>query len=96
MLCHLSAAVVDLQQIADLIDRPIIAAAVPQVTTKQQNITRIAQDRLQQSITPLFLGSGWFPPRPVTPWYDLRGAQLFRLRAEIEVGRAKEHGEADF
>ena len=43
VLCHLSSAVVDLQEVTDLIAGSIVASAVPQVTAKDQHIARLAQ-----------------------------------------------------
>ena len=95
VLSHLSSAEVDLQQVPNLVGRSIVAAAVPEVATEEQDITRIAQNGLRQTIIPMFLESGRGPARLVATGNNLRGTQLFRLTAEIEMSRAEKHRDAD-
>lgn len=95
VLGHFSAAVVDLQQIAGLIFRDVVAAAVPEVAAKDEDIAGVAEDWLQGVAVPVSIGLGGLSAGPMAAGDDLRRAQFPRLGAQVKVCRAEVDGDVD-
>src|SRR5262249_17849817 len=61
VLSHLPAPVVNLEQVAHLVGRAVVAPAVPQVAAKEQDIPGLTQNRLRQPAIPVLLAPSRLP-----------------------------------
>src|SRR4029077_2487422 len=72
MLRHFPPAVVDLQKVANLVRRPVVATAVPEVTAEEQHVPGVAEYGLRQAAAPMQIGLARATPGPVTSRDDVR------------------------